>query len=185
MLACLRGDDQKFAIGHLLLQAQEASLVAGLHQLMDQGCRGDEANREALLTSSEAETQGNVRLAGTAWSKGDDILAPLDPFAAGQFQHLHLVQGRDRLEVKAIETFYRWELRGLDPALNHPPLPVDQFQFHQSGEETDMVQSLGSALAGQLVVFPEEGRQLQCLEMMREQEFRGVRHDASPAIRHM
>ena len=48
-----------------------------------------------------------------------------------------------------------------------------------------MAQSLGGALACQLVVFPEEGRQLQCLEVMRQQEFGGVRHDASPAIRHM
>jgi hypothetical protein len=48
-----------------------------------------------------------------------------------------------------------------------------------------MVQALGSALTRQLVIFPEEGRQLQRLEVMGEQEFRGIGHGASPAIKHM
>ena len=42
---------------------------------------------------------------------------------------------------------------GLDPALDHPPFAVDQFQFHQSGKELNMVPPLGSALLGHLVEF--------------------------------
>jgi hypothetical protein len=48
-----------------------------------------------------------------------------------------------------------------------------------------MVQPLGRALAGELVVFPQEGRQLQRLEMVVEQELRSTAHAAPPAIRHM
>ena len=76
-------------------------------------------------------------------------------------------------------------LRGLDPALDHPPLAVDQLQFDQPGEEADMVEPLGGALAGELLVFPQEGRQLQRLEVMGEQDLGGVGHAASPATRHM
>ena len=124
-------------------------------------------------------------LAGAAGAEGDDVLAPLDPFATGQLQHLHLVQAGDRLEVEAVEAFDRREPCRLDPALDHPPLAVDELQLHQPGEEADMVEPLGGALAGELLVFPQEGRQLQRLEMMGEQDLGGVGHAASPETRHM
>ncbi len=88
-------DDQKSAIGRLLLQAQEAPLVVGLHQFVHQGYGGGEADGETLLTGSETESKGDMGLAGAARAKCDDVLAPRNPFAARQFQHLHLVQGRD------------------------------------------------------------------------------------------
>ncbi len=56
---------------------------------------------------------------------------------------------------------------------------------HQPGEEPDMVEPLGRALASELVVFPQERRQLQRLEMMGEQELGSLRHAASPDTRHM
>jgi len=77
---------------------------------------------------------------------------------AGEFHHLHLVELGDRLEVEAVEAFGRRELRRLDAALDHPPFAVDQLEFHQSGQEADMVLSLRGALARELVVFPQEGR---------------------------
>lgn len=36
-------------------------------------------------------------------AEGDDILALLDPFPAGEFQDLHLVELGDRPEVEAVE----------------------------------------------------------------------------------
>jgi hypothetical protein len=40
---------------------------------------------------------------GAARAEGDDVLAAKGPFAAGQLQHLHLVEAGDRLEVEAVE----------------------------------------------------------------------------------
>jgi hypothetical protein len=77
------------------------------------------------------------------------------------------------------------ELRRLDAALDHAPFAVDQFQLHQPGQELDVILTLGGALARELVIFPQEGRQLQRLQMIREQDLRGLGHVTSPDIRHM
>ncbi len=42
----------------------------------------------------------------------------------------------------------------------------DHLQFRQSQQVTGMVDSFGGALAGQLVVLAQEGRQPQCLQVM-------------------
>ena len=86
----------------------------------------------------------------------------------------------DRLEVEAVEALDRREPRRLDPALDHPALAVDELQLHQAGEEADVVQAFGGALAGQLLVFPQEGRQLERLEVVGEQDLGGLRHAAVP-----
>ena len=43
-----------------------------------------------------------------------------------------------------------------------------------------MVDTLGGALAGQLVVFPQEGRQLEGFQMMGQQELGRIAHDGVP-----
>ena len=48
-----------------------------------------------------------------------------------------------------------------------------------------MVLPFGGALAGELLVFPQEGGQLQRLQMIREQDLRGLGHAASPDSRDM
>jgi hypothetical protein len=59
-------DDQELVAGHLLLQAQQPALVAGLHQLLhERGC-GGEACGEALLAGGQAQAESCVRLAGAA-----------------------------------------------------------------------------------------------------------------------
>jgi hypothetical protein len=93
-------------------------------------------------------------LARATGAEGDDVLATVDPFAAGEFQHLHLVEPGDRLEVKAVEALGGRELRGLDPTLDHSALPVDQLELDQARQELDMVQPFGRTLPGELVVFP-------------------------------
>jgi hypothetical protein len=146
---------------------------------------GGEADGQALLAGGEAQAEGRVGLAGAARAEGDDVLAALDPLAAGELQHLHLVERRDCLEVEAVEALGGRELCCLDAALDHPALAVDQLQLHQPGEELHMILPLGGALAGELGVFPEEGRQLQRLEVVVEQQLRRVAHAEPPAIRHM
>src|ERR1700730_8256191 len=60
-----------------------------------------------------------------------------------------------------------------------------QLQLHQPGKELNMVHPLGGALLGHLVVFSQDGRQLQRLEVMRQKKFGGVGHAASLDTRHM
>jgi hypothetical protein len=83
-------------------------------------------------------------LARAAGPKRDDVLAPLDPFAAGQFQHLHLVELRDRLEVEAVEALGDRELCRLDAALDLAPIAVDHLavDFHSE------LSRVGSVLSG-------------------------------------
>ena len=94
---------------HLFLQAEKAAFVAASINSLTSATASGEADRGPLLARCQAETQGNVRLAGPTWPEGvmsktclshGNVLAPLDPFAAGEFQHLHLVELGDRLEGK-------------------------------------------------------------------------------------
>ena len=123
--------------------------------------------------------------AGAARPQGDDILAPINPFAAGKLQHLHLVQGGDGLEVEAVETFDGGELGRLDTPLDHSAFPVDQFQFDQPGQELDMVLPFAGALPGELVILAQERGQLQGLEMVGQKDPGSVGHAALPGIRDM
>ena len=170
---------------HLLLEPQEAALVAGFHQLVhERGGRG-EARREAPLAGGQPEPQGDMGLARAARAQGDDVLAPLDPLAARQLQHLRLVQRGDGLEVEAVEALGNRELRRLDAPLDHAPFAIDRFQLHQPGQELNTIQALGRALARHFLVFPQEGRQPQGLEVVCQQDVGPVRHAASSDSRHM
>lgn len=62
----------------------------------------------------------------------------------------------------------------------------NEFQFDKAGEELDMITPLSSTEPSLFVVFPKDGRQLQLLELVVQQDLRCVRHDAPPAAeRHM
>ena len=52
---------------------------------------------------------------GATGAKGNDVFSPLDPVAPGQFQHHHFVQGRDSLEVKAVQALHCREFGRPDP----------------------------------------------------------------------
>ena len=59
----------------------------------------------------------------------DDVLAPLDVFGPRQLHDEGLVQGWQRREVEAVEAFDSRELGGLDAALDHAPLTLDQLEL--------------------------------------------------------
>ena len=65
-------DDQQFVFCQLLLKAQQAFLVSGLHQLMDQRRRRDKANSEAFLASGQAEAKSDMGFAGAAIAERDN-----------------------------------------------------------------------------------------------------------------
>ena len=178
-------DDQQLGVGHLFLDPQQATLVARLHQFVDQGRGGGEADRHPFLAGREPQAEGDVGFAGAAWAKGDHVLAPFDPVAARQLQHLHLVELGNRLEVEALEAFGGRELGCLDAALDHPSLAIDQLQFDQARQELDMVQALGGALARHLLILTQECRKLQPLEVMLQQDLGDMGHSAASDIRDM
>ena len=90
----------------------------------------------------------------------------------------------DGLEVEAVRAFDGGELGLSDPPLDHAAFTIDQFQLGQTDKIPHMVGALGGALAGLLVVFPQERRQLEGLEVMGQQELAAYRswrlHPTSP-----
>ena len=52
--------------------------------------------------------------------------------------------------------------------VQEPPFPVDHLQLGQAQQVARIVDALTSALAGQLVVLTQEGRQPQGLQVMCE-----------------
>jgi hypothetical protein len=61
-------DDQQLARGELALQPQEALLVTGFDQLVDEGGGGGEGDRKALLAGGKAQAQRDVGFAGAGRS---------------------------------------------------------------------------------------------------------------------
>jgi hypothetical protein len=57
-------DDEEPVAGHLLLEAEQPTLVAGFHQLVDQGGGSGAPDRHALLAGGQPEAEGDMGLAG-------------------------------------------------------------------------------------------------------------------------
>ena len=178
-------DDQKLVGGELLLEPQQLLVIAGLDEFVDQCGGGDEADREALLAGRQAETEGDVGLAGAAVAERDEVLAALDVLAAGQLQDQRLVERGDDLEVEAIEALDHGEARRLDAPLDHAALAVDELELGKTQKIANVVDAFRGTLPGDLVVLPQERRQLQPLEVVDEQHLPCVGHAPSPDSRLM
>ena len=109
-------------------------------------------------------------LAGAAVADGDDVLAALDVFAAGQLHDQWLVQRRDGQEVEGVQALGGGEACRADAALHHALVAVDEFQFGETQQVVRVIGSFGGALGGQLAVFPQEGGQLQLLEVVFQEQ---------------
>jgi hypothetical protein len=146
---------------------------------VDQGCGGGEADGEAPLAGSQPESEGDMGLAGAAWPERDHVLPLLEVGAAGELQDQHLVQGRDSGEVEAVQALHRWEAGLADAPLDHPPLALQELKLGQAQQVGGVVDTLRRTLPGELVVLAQEGRQLERLEMVRQQELGWVAHAAA------
>jgi len=155
--------------GELPLQTQEAFVVTGLDEFVNDGGGGGEAGFDAMLAGRQADAYGDMGFANTAGTKGDDVLAAINELRAGQIQDQFLVERGDRIEVEALQAFDGREPGRLDAPIDHARLAIDQFQFDQPRQITDMINILGRAVPGQLLLFPEHGWQSQLLQMMLEQ----------------
>ena len=78
-------DDQQLVFRQLPLETQQALLVPGLHQLMNQSGGGGEAHGEPLLTGRQTEAEGNMGFAGTRVTERDDVLVAVGVFTSRQF----------------------------------------------------------------------------------------------------
>jgi hypothetical protein len=150
---------------------------------VDQRRRGGEADGEALLAGGQPEPEGDMGLARPAVAEGDHVLPPLDILPAGELQHQQLVQRRDRGEVEAVQALDRREARLADAPLDQPPLAIQQLELGKAKQVARVVHPLRRALPGQLVVLAQEGRQLERLEVMGEQELGHAAHAAVPPSR--
>src|SRR6056297_194585 len=168
--------------GKGLLQALEPAIVNSLHEFVDQGRGGGEADLPALLAGGQTEPEGDVCLARAARSQSDGILPAVDELAACQLHGQRLVERRDHHEVEAVEALGRRELRGLDAALDHPPFPLDQLEFTEPQQVLDMILALGRTLPGKLGMLGLEGGQLELPEVVLEQYLRRLAHEAAPDI---
>ena len=59
-------------------------------------------------------------------------------------------------------------------------MAVDQLKLRQPQQIAGMIDALCSALLCHLAVLPEEGRQLQLLQMVLQQHRRSLTHDLPP-----
>src|ERR1039458_7124054 len=150
---------------------------------MDKSRGGIETNRQPLLTGRETESETDVGLAGAGVAYRDDVLPAAHILRAGEVQHEDLVERGNDGEVEAVQALHGREPRLLDPTLHRAPFAVDQLQFGQAQQKADMIKALGGTLPSELVVLAQERRQLERLQVMREQKLGRVGHYAGPVSR--
>ena len=61
------------------------------------------------------------------------------------------------------------EPRGPDAPFDRAALAINEFELDQAQQIAGMIDAITRAFAGHLVVLPQHRRQLQLLEMMRQQ----------------
>ncbi len=123
------------------------------HQLVNKACRCGEPNRHAPLTSTKAESQRDMALAGTAWSECDNVLPAQNILATGKLQDEHFVERWDRHEIEAVEALHRGEARRPDAPFHHPPLTLDELQLGKPERVARMIDTVPGTFAGEFVVF--------------------------------
>src|SRR5277367_4847529 len=126
-----------------------------------------------------------MRLAGSAVADCDNVFATGRVLGTSEFQDEGFVERRNRCEVEAVEALDRREPRFLDPTLNQASLSIDQLQFDEAQEKTDMVETLGGALPSKLLILAQQRRQLERLQVMTEQKLRRIGHDDTPVSKLM
>src|SRR3954462_4990412 len=75
-------DDQQLCSSEVLLQSQQAALVARFLELMNEAGGGSEGNGEPPLTGGKTQGQGNMGLPGAAVSEDDNVVVGNNELAA-------------------------------------------------------------------------------------------------------
>ena len=163
------------------MEIEQASLIAGLDQLVDERGGGGEADREPALAGGQAETEGDMGLTGPAVAHGDHVLAPVDVLAAGQLHDQLLVDRGDGEEVEAVEALRGREACSPYAAVHLAVMAVYEFKLSKPQQVAGMVDILGGTAAGQLAVLSQKRRQPQFLQMVLQEHGGLSAHDLPPA----
>src|ERR1700719_2844873 len=73
---------------------------------------------------------------------------------------------------------------GADAALDHAPFAIDEFEFGETQQEADMIETFACRLCGDFFIFAQEGRQFELPQMMGEQNLRRRRAGSRSRRRH-
>ena len=149
-------DDEELEAGQLALQVEQPAFVPGFHEFVDQGGGGGEAHRPAPLAGGQAQSQGDVGLAGAAVADGNHVFTALDVLAPGQLHDQGFVHRGDGGEVEGVQALGGGEAGGTDPSLYQALVAVGEFQFGEPEQVVGIADTLGGALDGQFTVLPEE-----------------------------
>ena len=163
-------------------KVEQPPLVPGLDQLVDQRGGGGEADRQPPLAGGESQAEGHTGLVGPTVAGSDDVLTPVYVLAACKLHDQVLVHRRHGQEVEGVEALGGGEASSLDPAVHHAMMAVYQLKLREPQQVARMVDVLCGTLAGHLAVLPQEGRQLQLLEVVLQQHRRPVAHRLLPGM---
>ena len=71
-------------------------------------------------------------------------------------------------EVECVEALHRRETGGADAALDHAPFAIDEFEFDETQQKADMVETFTRRLGGDFLVFPQDCWQFELSQVMRK-----------------
>src|ERR1700735_910849 len=125
-----------------------------------------------------------MRLSRAGITQSNNIVAGDEIFAAREFKCQRLVERWNGGEVERVEIFHRRKMRGADAALDHAPFAIDEFEFGETQQEADMIETLACRLRGDFFIFAQEGRQFELPQVMGDQTLRLRRAGSSSRRRH-
>ena len=68
------------------------------------------------------------------------------------------------------KSLHRREPGGADTTLHHASLAIDEFEFYKTQQISNVILTFARRLDGDFLVFPQNGRQLELPQMMREEQ---------------
>ena len=174
-------EDEQVEFLQPLEQPGKLPVFAGFEELGDQGGDGVEAHALSLGTGGMAQGRGQVGLAGAGITHEQNVLPAVEVFAAHELEHEVFVDAGLGLEVEGVQGFEDGELGRFDAPERGALFPVDQLAFAQAQEEGAVVQVFLGAGLGDALVFPQDGGQLELLEVvLKEHGGFLVGHQLSP-----
>ena len=157
--------DQKIHPVQLAQETVQLILLLRLLQTVDQSGRCEEPDPATRPAGRQAQGDRQMRLADALTAQQAEVLVLIEPLTAGQLHHLLLVHIRHDAEVVGIQILIDRERRLLDPRLQGIGRPLRRLELHQTQQVLDIMGVLLSRFLGQLLVFGQDRRQTQTLQM--------------------